>query len=100
MRRQGCITTGTGITIRLAAEQFDVADGEMDALAGHKAEVVEQGVSDLHPGDEQLVRPAWEFSRALQWQFECDRLFVCRWTCFMNGLQSTIKKLRRLAIAR
>ena len=39
---------------------FGVVDGEVDALAGHKAEVSEQSVGDLHPRDERFVRPAWQ----------------------------------------
>ena len=41
---------------------FGVVNGEMDALAGHKAEVSEQSVSDLHPRDERFVRPPWKLS--------------------------------------
>ena len=33
---------------------FDVVDGKVDALAGHEAEVPEQGIGDLHPRDERL----------------------------------------------
>ena len=47
---------------------LDVVDGEVDALIGHKAEVPEQRVGDLHPGDEGLIRPTWKLRRALQWQ--------------------------------
>lgn len=37
-----------------------VVDGEVDGLTGHKAEVSEQRVGDLHPWDEGLVRYAGE----------------------------------------
>jgi hypothetical protein len=32
----------------------------MDMLAGHKAEVAEQRIGDLHPRDERFVRAAWQ----------------------------------------
>ena len=47
---------------------FDVVDGEVNALAGHKASVAEQRIGDLHPRDERLVRSAWKLRRALQGQ--------------------------------